>query len=293
MKLITLADWHIRSTVPRLRKDNYSEVQFKKVRQLVGWSNEYEAPILCPGDMLDSNQITFTTYNRLQKELQSAQWGVYVIRGNHDSYFHTGDVAGTPLQGLVDSEAIYIKFGVHPLNRVTFLHSYNWDTDPLPPMLTGYNILMVHKPTFEKEIPFYFEGKEAYTAKTLKEKYPGFDLYLAGDIHDPFVKDNVIVSGSMMRMHVTQKDYKPGAYLIDTKGGKPQRLQFTVEANVFYEELTKVSDDGYSQTLEGLVNALKKSARNKTDFKRDCMTLAEELVVNLTLEDIFNHVEKN
>ena len=293
MKLITLADWHILSTVPRLRKDNYSEVQFKKVRQLVGWSNEYEAPILCPGDMMDSNQITFTTYNQLQRELQKAAWGIYVIRGNHDSYFHTDNVAGTPLQGLVDSEAIYIKEGVYPLRRGIFLHSYGWNSNPVSPVISGYNILMVHKPTFEKEIPFYFEGKEAYTAESLKEKYPGFDLYLAGDIHDPFVKDNVIVSGSMMRMHVTQKYYKPRAYLIDTVTNDIQPLFFDIEEDVFYEELTKVSDDGYSQTLEGLVNALKKSARNKTDFKGDCMAMTKELAVNLTLEDIFNDVEKN
>ncbi len=293
MKLITLADWHIRSTVPRTRKDEYHEAQFRKIRQLVAWSNEYKASILCPGDMLDSNRITFSTYNDLQRELQKTELTIFAIRGNHDSYFHTDDVSGTPLQGLADAGAIWLAEGSTPLDENTTLYQYGWDHEPQAPTTPGYNILMVHKSVFKKEIPFWFEGKEAYTPESFKEKYPGFDLYLAGDIHEPFVKDNVVVSGSMMRMNTTQKDYRPRAYLIDTITKDINPLYFTIEEDVFYEELTTVKDEGYSETLEGLVNALKKSAENKTDFKSDCLALANDIDVNLTLKEIFNHVEKN
>ena len=293
MKLISLGDWHIRSTVPATRKDDYPEAQLKKTKQLVKWSNEYEASILCPGDMLDSNRITFFTYNQLQRELQKTRLLIFVIRGNHDSYFHTSDVSGTPLQGLADGETIIIPKGPISLGEQTWLHAYNWDEEPEACYNSGYNILMVHKAVFENKIPFFFEGKESYTAKTLKAKYPGYDLYLAGDIHEPFVNDDVIVSGSMMRMNVTQKDYSPRAYLIDTETRDIKPLFFDIEKDVFHEELITMKNDGYSKTLEGLVGALKKSARNKANFKNDCMTLAKDSAVTKTLQEIFKHVERN
>lgn len=293
MKLISSSDWHVLSTVPGARKDDYTQTQFKKVRQLVGWSNKYQASILCAGDMLDSNRITFNTYNQLQRELQKTDLTVFAIRGNHDAYFHTSDASGTPLQGLADGGALWLAEGSTPLDPDTTLYQYGWDHEPQAPTTPGYNILMVHKSTFEKEIPFYFEDKEAYTGKTLKEKYPGFDLYLAGDIHDPFVKDGVVVSGSMMRMNTAQKDYKPRAYLIDTVTNIVEPLFFDIEEDVFHRELTVVTDEGYSQTLEGLVKALKNSAINKADFKADCMRLSQETKVTLTLEGIFKHVEEN
>lgn len=293
MRFLYLSDWHIRSTMPLSRKDNYSAAQFDKIKQLIQWANKYDVPVFCAGDMLDSNRITFNTYNQLQRILKCAHYPIFVIRGNHDAYFHTSDVSGTPLQGLADANVITIPDGPIPLEKDIWLHAYGWDEDVGSSYEKGYNILMVHKAVFEKEIPFYFEGKEAYTPETLKETFPGYDLYLAGDIHIPFVKDNVVVSGSMMRMNTTQKDYRPRAYLIDTRQKTVDPLYFNIDDDVFHEELTVAKDTGYSETLSGLVEALKNSSNNPTDFKKDCMTLAEDPFVKLTLEEIFNHVEKD
>jgi DNA repair exonuclease SbcCD nuclease subunit len=296
MKIISLSDWHIRSKVPSCRIDDFYEEQFKKVRQLIDWSTEYEAPILCAGDMLDNNRIGFRAYARLQHELQRARQNIFVIRGNHDSYAHSSDIEGTPLMALAEAGVIkLLERGTFFIDRAArvMTQACGWGKEPDPPTADAYNILMMHVPVFFKEIPFYFEGHGAFTSDSLRKKYPGYSLYLCGDIHIPFVDNNVVVSGSMTRTTTIQKDYRPRAYLIDTIKGTIDPLYFSIKEDVFKKEVSEISEEGYSQTLEGLVEAMKKSSGNKADFERDCLGLvADDLKVKYTLEEIFEHVKE-
>jgi len=291
LKLIHCSDWHIRSTIPLIREDSFIQEQFKKVAELVSWSNQYQAPILCAGDMLDSNRISFSVYNELQRILLATEYGIYVIRGNHDAYFHSDDVGGTPLIGLHDSGAIKVIDGTHELEPGIILHGCGFGAEPGTPVRGCVNILMVHIPVFCKRVPHFME--DGILAADLETKFPGFDLYLAGDIHEPCSRGKVNVSGSMTRTRSPQKDFKPRAYLIDLETGAQEKLYFTIREDVFKDVLTEEIDGEYSQELKDLVRELRTEGRGKKiDFRRAAYKIGQkdENILEV-LKEIFNSVE--
>jgi len=286
LKIIHSSDWHIRSTIPLIRKDSFTQEQFEKVAELVSWSNQYQAPVLCAGDMLDSNKVSFSVYNELQRILLAAEYGVYVIRGNHDAYFHSDDVSGTPLIGLHDSGAVKVIDGIYELEPGTVLHGCGFGTEPGNPIRGCINVLMIHLPVFCKRVPHFM--KDGITAQDLEAKFPGFDLYLAGDIHEPCSIGKVNVSGSMMRSTSLQQDFKPRAYLIDLETGTREELYFTLHKNVFKDPLTVEVEEGYSEELKDLVKELKIKDGKRIDFKKAAYKLGQKDPETVkTLKEIF------
>jgi len=290
LKIIHSSDWHIRSTIPLIRKETFVQEQFEKVAELVSWSNQYQAPILCAGDMLDSNKISFSVYNELQRILLAAEFPPYVIRGNHDAYFHSDDVSGTPLMGLHDSGAVRVISGMCELESGTVLHGCGFGDSPGTPVKGCINILMMHTPVFCKKVPHFM--KDGILAADLEARFPGFDLYLAGDIHEPCSKGSVNVSGSMMRSTALQQDYKPRAYLIDLDSGAQEELYFTLHKDVFEEALVVEVEEGYSEELQELVKELKTEDGRKVDFKKVSYKLgAKDASVIRILNEIFKTAE--
>jgi DNA repair exonuclease SbcCD nuclease subunit len=178
--------------------------------------------------------------------------------------------------------------GIDGYERVQDLaiHYCGWERTPSDPIPGMKNILLGHISVFEKAIPFYWKSN-GYTAETIKKEYPNFDLYLLGDIHVPFVRNNVVVSGPMMRMGIDLMDYKPRCYLIDTDTWEIKPLYYKIKKEVF-----NVVDSAVAANLnlDSLVQAMKKSANLKASYKRDCLSLADAKT-KLLLEEIFNELD--
>ena len=295
-KIIALSDWHITSGTPASRTDDYGEAQMRKVAQVVSWANHYQADIFCGGDLFDNNRVSYKTFSRLITELKKCETEIFVVRGNHDSYYHNEDLTGTPL-GLLNDLGIVTLVEGWMSGGWFNVYGHGWGTEERVEAVVSdkVSIFLGHISVFYEKIPFYFEGKEAYTAKTLLEEFPGFDLYVCGDIHEPCVAYKVIVSGSMMRSTVAQKDYKPRAYLVTfiSKGSNRKKmvepLHFDIEKDVFVGDDRSQEEDGeFSLELKDLVDGMKKSLSNKFDFKETCYTLADQNEARIAaLNEIF------
>jgi DNA repair exonuclease SbcCD nuclease subunit len=288
MKLIAISDIHVRATAPINRKDDYVEAQFRKLRQVIDYANEIGAPILSAGDLLDKPTIPYWLFNRLTRELRRLDREFYVIPGNHCLKGHTLDALNEgALQSLSETGAIELLtfpqpllLGYKPKDGKAFhevmLHPlpFGLGNESLRPPEPGrYNILMLHEPVYEKTVPFFMT--DGLTIKGLEKKYPGYDLYLAGDTHIPAVASKTIVTGSMMRMTIAQKDFKPRFYEIDTITGAVTPHYFEIEEDVWKDIIEVADDDTYKAELRELVEEMS-SRDERLDYAATCRQLAAD-----------------
>jgi len=292
MKIIFMSDWHLTGNRPTGRKDEYEEAMFTKLQLMFNHSQtEGNLPIICAGDLFDNNRISFRIFSRLLGLIETSGIQLYVIPGNHDSYFHNSNIVGTPLHTLgkfpgvrvLNSEIVY-------LDQEVAIHGYGFGVEPVYPPTEGMkNILVMHLPVFCEKVPFYMKG-EAFTVKETREKFPGYDFWNFGDIHEPCFRDNVLVTGSMMRSTVAQKEYEPGFWVVDTDDWSAEQIRFPLNTDVWRDELVESADDGFSVALSELVRDLKDASCKKPDFKADCFTLTPK-ELKPVIEKIFEEVE--
>ena len=274
MKLIAISDIHVRATAPINRKDDYVEAQFRKLRQVIDYANEIGAPILSAGDLLDKPTIPYWLLNRLIKELRRLDRSLICIAGNHDQKGHSVETLHEgSLLTLDMARAVQLVGGRVQFYEPVMLCAAHFGTEPEKPVAGMYNILMLHEPVYEKTVPFFM--KDGLAIKGLEKKYPGYDLYLAGDIHLPAVASKTVVTGSMMRSSLNQKEVKPRFYEIDTVSGTVVPHYFKIEEDV-WKDIVEVADDGsYKAEMRELVEAM--SARDeRLDYAATCRHLASD-----------------
>ena len=126
MKFISMSDWHLRSARPMARIDDYHKAEINKLDQLVGFSNEYSAPILAAGDIWDSPRPGWRLYAEVQRVLLEAQWDILVVAGQHDQVFHSKDLSATPLQSLHDAGIVTIVEGEWHYHGNVSIHGCSW-----------------------------------------------------------------------------------------------------------------------------------------------------------------------
>lgn len=289
MKIIYQGDLHLRDGSPVNRIDNYYEAELGKLQQLMDFGSEHEASILLGGDIFDTHKVSAALVNQTIRILQTARFGVYATLGQHDVPYHEVDILKSPVYSLLASDAISVAMesGVCRIAG-TRIYFCGWEEDVPIRAGTGFHIFLGHVSVFEKQIPFYWKG-EGFTPKTLKERFPEYDLYLCGDIHVPFIQGNVIVSGSMMRQSIDQIDYRPRCYLIETDTMEVTPLYYKIKDNVFNIPDEKVKEN---LELDSLVEALKVSAVGKASFPRDCMALANnDEPVKQIIQEIFDGLD--
>ena len=287
MRIIYQGDLHLRSTVPVNRIDAYGEAQFNKLRQLVGFANDRDATLMLGGDIFDTYKVAPEIVNKANEILMGSNYDIVAVVGQHDIPYHVVDLMKSPVQSLVDSGAIpTVGIGDSFLvDDDVLVHFCSWEQEVSDPIPGKFNILLGHISVFKGAVPFYWKG-EGYTPKTLKEKYPGFQLYLCGDIHEPVVEDNVIVSGPMMRMSINHINYKPRCYLIDTDTMNITPLYYQIEEDVFNTPDEKIES---TLNLDNLIDAMKSSAIGRESYERDCFALAgDDKEVKTIISEIFD-----
>lgn len=271
MKLIYIADLHLRPTAPINRKDNYVEAQFKKLDFVIDYTNKVGGKLLIGGDVFDraSNHPSWFL-NRVMHSFMKCYEHTYLIPGNHDLVGHSletiesdsikllnyiGCELYTDLYcAVIGKSAIrFAPFGVKP-DCEEFREGCN-------------NILVVHEPVYESSVPFYMT--DGLTVRELENKYPGFDLYLAGDIHIPCQKSKTLVSGSMMRMTTAQKDHKPRFYVIDSDTLEVETVFIPIDEDVWKDVTDIVEDEGFKAELKELAQAMQ-ARDEKLDYSAVC-----------------------
>ena len=290
MKIVYQGDLHLRSSVPSARTQEYFKDQLEHLWQLVAFANAYHAPLILGGDIFDAPSVSYTVFNQTVKPFGAVNRGVHACFGPHDIYHHASKtLEDTAYAALINSGVMqhYSQGKKYHRGQVT-ISFVSWQEGPPKPDKDRSNVLVGHIPVYKDNVPFFMEGK-AFTQDTVKRKYPGFGLYLCGDIHIPFVKGGVVVSGSMMRMAVNQMEDKPRAYLIDIETGLIEPKFFDEKPDMFVPQTLENTPD---LDVSELVAALRASDREKISYKQDCYDLAaENQPAKEVIEEIFDEFD--
>lgn len=282
MKIISLSDWHIMASTPLNRTDDFIETQFRKINYLIDRANEIGAVVVVPGDLLDRPTIPYWLFNRLVDTLGQLEREMYVIPGNHDTKGHNLEALDEgALPALARTGVINVPTKASWANHggVVHLHLVPFGLEPQPPRHARgvVNILVAHIPVFESNVPFYME--DGITVKALETKYPGFDLYLVGDIHIPAVRSKTVISGSMTRIKINQREERPRFYEIDTDDLSVVAHYFPIEEDVWRTvTLESETASAFEGELKELADAM--LARDeRMDYPAVCKGLAAGNVV--------------
>lgn len=261
MLITILSDPHLRHTNPISRSDNYAETGLNKLEQVVAFCNNRGSTLLIAGDLWDRPDNPVWFINRVIEILNRAYFPIYAIAGNHDLKYHNIDnIKESSLWTL--GEAVHNFALIDKCNNLildgdfkTFLHAFSFGLEPSYVIRPdSYNILMLHTPIFEKEVPWFMS--DAMTADQLVAKYPGFDLYVTGDIHTTAITDKVINTGSMMRSTKAQKEHKPCFVTVDTETGEKEITYFEIEQDVWKLDFEAPADESFSADLNELSEVL-------------------------------------
>ena len=263
MKLVYLSDLHLRPTAPINRKDDYVEEQFKKLDFVIDYANDLGAEIVIGGDVFDraANHPSWFV-NRVLAYFRRAKSLVTAVPGNHDLIghnlrtFHDNTLATLP---YLSNFYVHVEAATES-DGAAFYHFTPFGMQPLPPEPGKKNILVLHEPVFENTVPFYMP--DALTVEQLEAKYPGYDLYLAGDIHIPCQKSKTLVSGSMMRMTVAQKEHRPRFYVIDSETLETETVYIPINEDVWADTTEVVEDEGFKAELKDLALAMEERGEN-------------------------------
>ena len=275
MKLLVAADLHLTHKTPFGRKDNYAETCLGKLEQLVDYANVDETDIIITGDMFDQPNNTIWFVNRVIAVLKECKSTIYAIAGNHDLKYHVLDnLKESSLWNLLLARVITLSVPESEwIGNNVYANFCNygeeWFAAPTP--VEGVkNLLILHTPVFG-EVPFYMPNAD--TPESLEKKYPGYDYYLVGDIHQSLITDKVINPGSMMRMTRAQKEHKPCFVELDTDTGEKTIHYFQIEEDVWKTDFVAEVEDGFSEGLQELSEVLV-ARGEKLSYKDTVTTLA-------------------
>jgi len=177
-KLLSVGDFHIRATSPRIRADDYLTACKNKLKLIlnIAEDNECEA-ILFVGDFFDSYRQSLEIVSDIEEVLNSSSIPKYTIVGNHDipSRSYTG-FNSTPLAVLDRLGALKI-IGDPTSDKIDYLE------------LNDYLIIPFHSDTEKTEVMIKYGKFEYIEDVTLPDKIKvGMFHYPIGAENTPFCK---------------------------------------------------------------------------------------------------------
>ena len=90
MKLLLTADWHLRSTAPVGRIDDFTRAQFNKLEWMLAVAEETGAVIVQAGDFFDRPMPTLTLLSSVvELLLRHPTVEIYCVYWHHDLGYHT------------------------------------------------------------------------------------------------------------------------------------------------------------------------------------------------------------
>lgn len=266
-RFILSADWHIRSSRPQYRVDDYAETILRKAEFIVDTANKYKANLIIAGDIFHNIRVGIRTVNRVLRILKKMERDVYCVPGQHDMENHGADLTPTPYQTLIEAGVI-INLGVDPVDNI---YGAGWEQELGDFVETDKEtILVIHHSITPEEPPFFLENS-AMSAKDIMEKCPEFKFIVSGDYHVPHItkgKNQIVFNcGCIGRSDKNQIDFEPVIYVLDTADGKHKKIKIPIESGetVFHiPKDTSSMDMKFSENITGIMNLI--NSEQKPDF---------------------------
>jgi len=256
MKYILSADWHVRSSAPVYRVDDYCTSILNKVDFVVDLCNKEKADLIIAGDIFHSVRVNIRTINRLIRILKKIEGKIWTVAGQHDQEHHGADMIPTPYLTLMEAGIIN---DIPTSQRHRELYGIGWNGDIDEDIAIGQDaVLVMHHCVTKGEPPFYLT--EASSATDILDNFPEFKFIVTGDFHSPHVTEQegrfLINCGAIGRAEKDKFDFKPRVYMIDTSSDKVRMKYIPVQApeKVFnIPENTKELDAEFLKNIEGIV----------------------------------------
>ena len=282
MKLIVTADWHLKATMPRCRKDeNWIDTQRKILNQVVSISKEKQVPVFVVGDIFDSNSDTsFEVISLVQNIAHELADGFFILAGNHDLPYHSSENINKSAVGIL-LKSDYI----HPIKHITKFEKDSWDYSFSASNFDEEDdhdaqIVFKHTLTLPEKNPLF----ESETPETLVEKFPKAKWIFIGDYHKAFdVKVNgchVVNPGCLIREKSDFKDYQCGVYYVDTEEEIVEFIPI-IDDEELVDDSYIIKNDERGNRIEEFGNKLKDVEGISLDF----LDNVEKAIVQNKIDD--------
>lgn len=267
MRLIITADWHIRATRPRCRKDEYwIETQKKALSQVACIAQQKESTVMVVGDIFHSNSDTSFECIQMVQKFSEEVGGMYILAGNHDLLYHSSENLDKSAIGvLLNCEKVLkIKDYFDKLDCDNSIYSAgNFDEkDNCNAQIVFKHVLTI--PSKDKS-----DFIESETPESLLEKFPNAKWIFTGDYHRNFhyVKNgrHVVNSGCLIRQVADMRDYQCGVYYVDTDNDIVEFVP-VIDNEELVDDSYIMKENERDDRISNFVNKLKDTKNISLDF---------------------------
>lgn len=264
MKMIVSADWHLRSQLPRCRKDeNWIETQKKMINQVVEYCKKYKSDLFIVGDIFHSHSETtveiIQLIQNIAKELKKCGLSIYILAGNHDLLYHSSENINKSAIGiLLKTENIF------PISTYSDeISAGNFDEETENKKIIFKHILVFPD---TKSLP---PNVDAVTAKELLSEYDKSEWIFTGDMHKNFHYEkngrHVVNPGCLIREVSDMKDYQNGIYFVDIEKEIVEWLEIKDDEN-FIDDSYILKEKEKEERIENFANKLQETKEVSLDF---------------------------
>jgi len=280
---ILTADIHLTETTPISRTDNYVEAQDRKLAFLKQLETQYDCPVIDAGDIFDYWKASPWLIARAYKNLPSE---IYTIPGNHDLPEHSMQQYEKSALHVLEVALAIRRLSKTPYDRRDFTIAGFAYGEKLEDV--NADIVVIHDLVYEGNPPW--PNAVGYQPKDLFKIFTKPRLILTGHYHMALVaksKDGrlVVNPGSMMRMTIVQKDYKPRCYLYNFDDNEVEPVYFPIEEEVF-DDRHIVEPKEKEERLSAFIEKLNMEWDLRLSFRANLETFFKKNKVNKKVEGL-------
>ena len=323
-RFIVTGDWHLRTTNPVKRVDDYFETNLKKLGQVYQIAKDKQADgIIVPGDLFHSPVINNKT---LQFVYLMKTFGIptYAVVGNHDVYSHNIDTLKDTALGLLVELGLVIlvnETGIQPKGltgiNISGVHYYNGiDKDKsvyyksiLNTKHEEINIHIVHGMLVNDYVPFdhvsvndikdtdadvLITGHDhlGYGIKMVEETYDG-EIRLHTGSNTAIMNCNQVMlnPGSLFRSSISEQKRQPKVYLLECGFDIVRKYkEFNIETTYLDVEtpdkvFNQLLQDTKDEKEEGVNEFIELLSKGTVDMKMDIMEIINTVAVQDKIPD--------
>jgi DNA repair exonuclease SbcCD nuclease subunit len=268
MRIVAIGDVHLCEKPPVCRKDNdFMATQLDKLRQIVTVAKEKDAILVIAGDLYDKWDIGFELIHNVNEILKGVS--VWLVAGNHDLPYHSMDkFRSSP---LVLTDCAVLQPWTEPAG-----YSYGEVIKP-----SSCNVLVQHRMVYLTD-PVHGYDANTYDVKWLftQPEYKDVNVVITGDNHKAFEywRDDRHVwinTGSIVRTSVTERDYEPSCWFIDTDNITVERIKLKVNT-----EAVDRTEMYIKQTKDTFVSEFAAQLKQQVSFQLDFKKSVDLLLVD-------------
>jgi len=265
MKLIISADYHLRETLPRCRKDaNWLLSQELILNSIADNANKYDASVCIVGDLFHTPQVPAKIIIMFLNFVSRVKNNVYLLAGNHELSWHSWANVDNCSFGVLNKIMQEQKTNLLSPESIGLWSNFNED-------FTGNDktgIRFLHRLVFpsEKDKP---PKVDACTAEDVVNEFPNEKWIFTGDYHRAFHYKkqgrHLINPGCITRQASDAADYQPSVYFIDTETDEIKLIELPDDINMVTDEHIQQKNDREDR-ITAFVSLIKNSKGVSLDF---------------------------